>query len=182
MCAELNGVYIDTLQGAYMATKYLIARGRKRLLYLTKSIDGSVENDRLAGFQTAVKECTDQDFRYEIRICKTMQREACAEALEKVYQGAFIPDGIVCWSDVYAIATMQFLYKRQIKVPEETAVVGYDDFLASYSTIPLTSVRSPLAELAREAVGIFVKNQNSDGEFFARTITVTPKLIVREST
>ena len=182
VCAELNGVYIDTMQGVYMATKYLIESGRKRLLYLTKSIDGSVENDRLVGFQTAVKECPEPDFGYEIRICESMQREACADALEKIYQSSFIPDGIVCWSDVYAITTMQFLYKKQIRVPEETAVVGYDDFLASYSTIPLTSVRSPLSELAREAVGIIVNNQNSDGEFFARTITVTPKLIIREST
>lgn len=61
---------------------------------------------------------------------------ASVEITPSCYQGAFIPDGIVCWSDVYAIATMQFLYKRHIKVPEETAVVGYDDFLASYSTIP----------------------------------------------
>lgn len=182
VCAELNGVYIDTMQGVYMATKYLIETGRKRLLYLTKSIDGGVENDRLIGFQTAVKECSEQDFQYEIRICESMQREACADALEKIYQSSFIPDGIVCWSDVYAITTMQFLYKKKIRVPEETAVVGYDDFLASYSTIPLTSVRSPLIELAREAVGIIVNNQNSDGEFFARTITVTPKLIIREST
>lgn len=182
VCAELNGVYIDTMQGVYMATKYLIESGRKKLLYLTKSIDGSVENDRLIGFQTAVKECTEQDFKYEIRICESMQREACADALEKIYQSDFIPDGIVCWSDVYAITTMQFLFKKQIRVPEETAVIGYDDFLASYSTIPLTSVRSPLTELAREAVGIIVNSQNSEGEFFARTITVTPKLIIREST
>lgn len=182
VCAELNSVHIDTIQGIYMATKYLIESGRKKLLYLTRPIDGSVENDRLVGFQTAVKECLDQDFRYKIHICETMQREACADALKKIYQSNFIPDGIVCWSDVYAITTMQFLYKRQIKVPEDTAVVGYDDFLASYSTIPLTSVRSPLTELAREAVGIIVNNQYSDGEFFARTITVTPKLIIREST
>lgn len=182
VCAELNSVHIDTIQGVYMATKYLIESGRKKLLYLTTALEGSVEADRLAGFQTAVKECHDEDFQYEIQICETMQRQACTDALEKIYQSSFIPDGIVCWSDVYAITTMQFLYRRQIKVPEEVAVVGYDDFLASYATIPLTSVRSPLTELAREAIGIIVNNQHTGGEFFARTITVTPKLIVREST
>lgn len=182
VCAELNSVHIDTILGVYMATKHLIETGRKKLLYLTRSIEGSVESDRLKGFQKAVNEHPDEGLEYEIQISKTMQREDCIDALEKLYQGSFLPDGIVCWSDVFAITTMQFLYRRGIRVPEEVGVVGYDDFLANYSTIPLTSVRSPLTELAREAVGMIVNSQNSNGEFFARTTIVTPKLIIREST
>ena len=67
------------------------------------------------------------------------------------------------------------------KVPEDVAVVGYDDFLASHAVPPMSSVKSPLEDMAAAAINIIHENNHSGGEFFARTVALTPKLIVRES-
>ncbi len=59
-------------------------------------------------------------------------------------------------------------------------MVGYDDFLASHAVPPMSSVKSPLEDMAAAAINIIHENNHS-GEFFARTVALTPKLIVRES-
>ncbi len=181
VCSELNSVKIDTRQGVYMATKHLIERGRKNIIYISAPITGTVEQDRLDGFKQALKEKNIPVKNECIHICNSMAREDCHLELDTIFKDKCTVDGIVAWSDIFGITAMQYFDKHGIKVPEDVAVVGYDDFLASYTVPAMSSVRSPLDDMAAAAINIIHENNLSSGEFFARTVSLTPKLIVRES-
>ncbi len=180
VCSELNSVKIDTRQGVYMAARHLLDSGRKNIIYISAPISGTVEQDRLDGFRQALMERNIPADDGRIHICNSMAREECYKELEKIFKRGNTPDGVVAWSDVFGIAAMQYFNEHGIKVPEDVAVVGYDDFLASHTVPPMSSVKSPLDDMAA-AINIIHENNHSGGEFFARTVALTPKLIVRES-
>lgn len=179
VCTELNSVQIDSKQGIYLACKHLYESGRKNLVYVTAPLFGSVEQERLQGFQDAAAE---YHMSPSVHICHSSLREDCYSELTKIFNSEEIPDAIVAWSDLFAITARQFLYDRSIAVPDKVAIFGYDDFLASYTAPPLSTVRAPLNELAASAVGIIKENLDNRGEFFARNIKLTPNLVLRAST
>lgn len=181
LCSELNGVKIDTQQGVYLSTKHLIERGRKNIYYLTAPLKGSVERDRLNGFKMAHLDAGIPLKEQQIKICTSTQRFSCLQALEEIYSSRIRPDGIVTWSDIFAITTLQFLHRKGFQVPNDVSVVGYDDFLASYTSPMLTSVHSPIEEMAEAAINIIKQKGNTSGYFFSRTVLLTPQLIVRET-
>ena len=181
VCSELNSVKIDTRQGVYIAARHLLETGRRNIIYITAPISGTVEQDRLDGFKQALRERNILVTDDRIHICSSMAREDCQLELEKIFKDNCTVDGVVAWSDVFGVTAMQYFNKRGIKVPKDVAVVGYDDFLASYTVPAMSSVRSPLDDMAAAAINIIHENNHSNGEFFARTVALTPKLIVRES-
>jgi LacI family transcriptional regulator len=181
LCSELNGVKIDTQQGVYLSTKHLIERRRKNIYYITAPLSGSVERDRLNGFKMAHFDAGIPLKDHQIKICASTQRSSCQQALEEIFSSGDTPDGIVTWSDIFAITTLQFLHHKGIKVPNDISVVGYDDFLASYTSPMLTSIHSPVEEMAEAAINIIKEKENTSGYFFSRTVLLTPKLVIRET-
>lgn len=181
LCSELNGVKIDTQQGVYLSTNHLIERGRNNIYYLSAPVIGSVERDRLNGFKMAHFDAGIPLKEHQIKICASTQRISCLQELEEIYSSGIRPDGIVTWSDIFAITTLQFLHHKGYQVPNDISVVGYDDFLASYTSPMLTSIHSPVEEMAEAAINIIKEKENTSGYFFPRTVLLTPQLIVRET-
>ncbi len=179
VCTELNSVQIDSRQGIYLACKHLYDTGRKKLVYVTAPLVGSVEQERLQGFKDAAAEYQKST---SVHICRSSLREDCYNELTRIFNNEEFPDAIVAWSDLFAITARQFLYDRGIEVPDKVAIFGYDDFLASYTAPPLSTVRAPLNELAAAAVSIIRDNLENKGEFFARNIKLTPNIVLRAST
>lgn len=181
VCPELNSVKVDTRQGVYMSTKYLLDTGRKNIFYLTAPLSGNVEKERMEGFLLAFSEANLPVDDKNIKICASTRRDACTQAMEEIYHSQNHPDGIITWSDLFSVTALQYLNRKKIKVPDDVSIIGYDDFLASYTTPMLSSVHSPIDEIADAAVSIIRDNLNSKEEFSKRTITLTPKLIIRET-
>jgi len=179
VCTELNSVQIDSRQGIYLACKHLYESGRRNLVYITAPLVGSVEKERLQGFHEAAAEYRKTP---SVHICRSSLREDCYNELTAIFNSENTPDAIVAWSDLFAITARQFLYDRNIAVPNQVAIFGYDDFLASYTAPPLSTVRAPLNELAASAVSIIKDNLENNGEFFARNMKLTPNLVLRAST
>ncbi|MGC4094429.1 MAG: substrate-binding domain-containing protein [Polyangiaceae bacterium] len=89
-------------------------------------------------------------------------------------------DAIVCANDGMAFGVLDALRLRGIRVPEEMAVVGFDDVdLSSYTEPPLTTARQPLRELARAALTLLLR-QLEQGER-AEHIVLPSRLVVRDS-
>jgi LacI family transcriptional regulator len=92
------------------------------------------------------------------------------------------PDAIFAMSDLMAIATIQTLQRRGLRVPEDVAVVGFDDIrFARLVTPPLTTVRQDVDTLGRLAAETLVAMIH-DRELEPPTLTVATTLVVREST
>jgi LacI family transcriptional regulator len=90
------------------------------------------------------------------------------------------PTAILCVSDLVALGVMRCLRKRGIKVPDDIAVVGYDDvpFAAELFT-SLTTVRQPTYQLGYTAATLLLAD--ADGATDHQQMVFKPELVVRES-
>lgn len=102
--------------------------------------------------------------------------------LRKALEGPCRIDAIVCGNDETALRLLSSLQRIGMRVPEDIAVVGFDDMpLAATSTPPLTTIRQPTGEIARTALRTLLARIRYPNAA-PREINVSAKLIVRQST
>ena len=89
-------------------------------------------------------------------------------------------NGILCQNDYTARGLIKALTERKIKVPDDIAVIGYDDsHVDARDKIPLTSVHIPNYEIGRQAMNILLHHLEGKNEVIQRLLK--PNLIVRQS-
>ena len=77
---------------------------------------------------------------------------------------------------------LQAMTRSRIRVPEDPAIVGYDDFdFAAVAAVPLTSVRQPPRQLGRTAARLLLEEAAEDDGHQHRHVIVQPELVVRQS-
>jgi len=94
------------------------------------------------------------------------------------------PDGVFAANDLLAVGLLQALTMfRTLRVPEDIALVGYDDIdFATATVVPLTSVRQPAQLIGRTAVELLLRSiADPDGDY-ERRVRFRPELVVRQST
>ncbi len=135
----------DNVLGGQLATEHLIRRGRKRVLFIGDPRLPEV-GQRYLGYQEALKAAhlpESKDLLLQVPFDVDVARAGLTQLLAR--KVAF--DGVVGCSDLLAITAIQVLRERGHRVPEEVAVVGYDDMpVALYCDPPLTSVHQPVQE------------------------------------
>jgi DNA-binding LacI/PurR family transcriptional regulator len=90
---------------------------------------------------------------------------------------------VFCFNDIAAIGAIRALKESGLKVPADVSVVGFDDILsAAYSTPSLTTVRQPLMEMGRRGAQVLLDRIANREKEFPREITMSPELVIREST
>ena len=89
---------------------------------------------------------------------------------------------VACANDLLALGVLQELTRQGVRVPEDIAVVGYDDIeAAAAAVVPLTSVRRPREQLGRTAAQLLLEEVNDPGHQH-RHVVFKPELVVRGST
>jgi LacI family transcriptional regulator len=167
-------------QGAYEATEYLIGLGHRRIGFITGWVDLKAAQDRLQGFQSA------------LRI------NHIAEDAELIFEGTFAqPDGyngglhllslknpptaVFASNDVMAMGVMDAVRERGLRVPEDISVVGYDDISQSAHVHPaLTTVRQPLEKMGRVAAQMLLEMLRNPGRKKDR-VELPTELMIRDS-
>ncbi len=176
-------VVLDEKYGACLATRHLLKTGRKDLLGIFK-IDDYQGIERHKGYSLALAEAgipydPDHVITYHTEDRKTKPAFALRELLGK---GVKI-DGIISYNDQIAHVVYQELTMMGIKVPEDIAIVGYDDsFIAVNSQVPLSSVHHPKEELGRLAANLLLDILRGKAGREQWHKVITPELIIREST
>lgn len=143
-------VVFDDYAGGYLAAAHLLDRGYKRILMLNAEPYISSSQERQRGFLHAHKDRgIEPDGR--LCICCGSTTEKCETALLDSKELGY--DAILTYNDILAFQTIALLQKQGLRVPEEMAVVGFDDIAASIGYLyPLTSVSLPLDILGRTAL------------------------------
>ncbi len=175
-------VSCDNFHGAYLATSHLLGLGRRRLaIVVGASVGGDMNTaQRLAGFQKALaeKRLTPVDVIYS----HDYTRRDGAYAMTKLLDEGRKVDGVfVAAGDVCATGLLQVARERRIQVPEDVAIVGFDDnSLAAISDPPLTTIRQPVEAMADAAFRLATEET---AEILAqpKRITLKPTLVVRQS-
>jgi LacI family transcriptional regulator len=176
---DMNFVDLDNLAGAEFATQHLIDRGYKRIAHITGPQDMFVGEERLTGYFNVLHAnglVIDDDLIMEGDFSQESGYACTKQLLDHQ------PDAIFAASDVMAIGAMQAILDAGMRIPEDVAVIGFDDLpLAAKQNPPLTTIHQPIHQMGYIAVQTLLKAvDNPDGEVF-QTI-IRPNLVVRQST
>jgi len=174
-------VRIDDRRAAYEMTRHLIDLGHRRLGFIVGNPDQAASAERLAGFYAAVREAGDVrttvaqgDFSFASGL----------DAAEKLLDASQMPSAIFASNDDMAAAVISVAHRRQLDVPRELTVVGFDDTPAAVMLWPpLTTVHQPVRDLASEALRLLAAEIAAPGLPASRSDRVLEHTIVkRQST
>ena len=168
-------------QGAFNATEYLIKLGHKRIGFITGSLDLGAAVDRLEGFKTALR-------THHIPFDPELVYEGTVDQLDG-YTGAnkFLnlqvpPTLIFASNDVMAMAAMDAVREKGLRVPEDISILGFDDIPQASQIRPaLTTVRQPLKQMGRVATQMLLEILKNPESKMGR-IELPTELIIRDST
>jgi len=152
-------VRIDDRRAACEMTRYLLELGHRRLGFVLGNPDQAASAERMAGFYDAVRDTTN----VEVKVAQgDFSYASGLIAGEQLLDGPSPPTAIFASNDDMAAAIVSVAHRRQLDVPRELTVVGFDDTTAAVTLWPpLTTVRQPLHQLAAEALAVVVSE--SDG-------------------
>jgi len=178
-------VGVDDVEGGRIAVRHLVAQGHRRLAFVGGPSTLAQVRDRREGAEQAAAEAGATLLAVSVPALDFGSGRAAAEHLSTLPADER-PTGIFCANDMIAIGLLQGLVAARIRVPQEVAIVGYDDIeFASAATVPLTSVAQPRRDLGRAAADLLIReleDHDAGVDHEHRTIVYTPTLVAREST
>jgi LacI family transcriptional regulator len=176
-------VAVDDVQGGRLAADHLLERGHRRIAFIGGSSGLPQIQERHDGVEAAVREvCGDTDC-LTVLSPDTLTVAGGREAGELIVgmPAAQRPTAAVCANDLIALGLLQEMVRHGVAVPEEFAIVGYDDIdFAAAAAVPLSSVRKPRQELGRRAAELLLDEAHEEGHLHEHLL-FEPMLVVRES-
>ncbi len=181
--SDFSSVAVDDVRGGYIAASHLLDRGRRRIAFVGGQPTLRQVVDRHAGAERAVAEVAGATLETlpTDQLTVLAGREAGVALVARAPEDR--PDAIFAANDLVAVGIMQALVMTgSVRVPEDIALVGYDDIAFAQSTVvPLTSIRQPahlIGSRALDVLATLVDDPTREPE----TIEFEPELVVREST
>ena len=171
----------DNRQGGALAVNHLLSLGRRRVAIISGNLDMPSAVDRLNGYRDALT-------ANGIELDPTLEEVAdylphrAHMAMERLLLNHPDVDGVFCASDLMGAAAVRVLHQARKRIPEDVAVIGFDDSPTASATRPqLSSIRQPIEELGHEAVNVLIREMQEPGEAPRQVIFAT-ELVIREST
>jgi LacI family transcriptional regulator len=180
-CNGCISVVIDNYKAGYEATSHLIEQGCKRIVHIGGNLLRNVYSERFRGYKQALAD-NKIGFEQNLVIICDMSGRASIDASKKILRMLPRPDGIFTSNDATAVATMVELERAGVMIPDEIAVVGFNNEPISRVIKPnLTTVDYPARQIGEiAATSLINKLKNSESANF-RTIILKHDLICRQS-
>lgn len=157
---ETHKVSVDNFKGAYDATAHLIKNGYKRIAHLSNSEYLSITKERQSGYKKALE---DNRIDYDESLVKQclhggMIYEEVEDAMNRLMKGKNKPDAIFASADKLTTNCMRYCKTKQIKIPDDVAVVGFSNLdLTELLSPSLSVVRQPAFEMGRISAELLIK-------------------------
>lgn len=179
---NIDYVISDDVKGGYLATEHLISKGHKKILMINGPQYISCANERLKGYQNALSDndieistCLTKEITIISGHCKTLINEVLKNKLE--FSAIFAFNDMIAWEAIYT------LQENGIRIPEDIAVVGYDNIQSKlFFSFPLTTINISKGKMACKAVEILLKKISSGDQLKYYNEVFDTHLIVRKST
>jgi len=175
----VDSLLVDNLAGAQMATEHLVAaHGRQKILFIRGRRDSQEAEKRYLGYRHGLRTyrilhddrlVLDGDFTAETatRILRELSKEVEYDA-------------IICANDDMALAALEFVRKKGLRVPEDVSLIGFDDVPeARRAIVPLATLAQPFEKLAAESVALLMDRAAGVPREGLKTVPVD--LILRRS-
>lgn len=179
---DFSSVAVNDRLGGRLAAEHLLAQGRRRIAFIGGPRGLTQVSTRLRAAQDAVRSFGSGQLSFVETA--TMNALAGRQAVEQLLGAGRRerPDAIFAANDLVALGALQALTLAGLRVPDDMAIVGYDDIdFAASAAIPLSSVRQPAQELGHTAAGLLLDAIDAP-EATTRHVVLEPELVVRQST
>ena len=151
----LDNLFVDNLGGAKAATQYLIQRGHRRIAMIAGA--GGPERNRVSGYLEALNEA---DLEPQLVSHGDFNEDSGYRLTKEILSGAR-PTAIFAGNDLMAFGAMSAIREAQLTIPDDVAVMGFDDiFAARFVTPPLSTVNQFQYELGRVAAEMVLERIN----------------------
>jgi LacI family transcriptional regulator len=176
---NVTSVDVENRQAARDAVTHLVALGHRRIGAINGLLQMEAAQARRDGYKQALLEAgiaIDPDLMVEGQYSETAAFQAMLQLLDLAQP----PTAVFAASDSMAIGALHAVRQRGLLVPDDIALVGYDDLpLATYATPSLTSVHQPIAEMGAHAVRLLIEQLRGQGP--VGSVRLPARLVVRES-
>lgn len=180
---SMDRVMIDNVSAAAAATRHLVALGRRRIAFLGHEAQAlsSTSRLRIVGYQEGLEQSGLSAYPALLIASDEITPAASAASLGAAIDAGLKIDGIVCRDDLAAMGALRALHERGIRIPDDIAIVGWDNISFTATTFPsITSIAPDLDSLARVALEMLGERiAGFDG--LGRHRLVDYELVVRES-
>jgi LacI family transcriptional regulator len=176
-------IIIDNKRAGYLATKHLIEQGSKDILHITGSLNRNVYQDRFEGYKKALAE-HQIPFKEELFISNDLSEQAILECFTNdILKRKKLPDGLFISNDSSAAFALTILKEAGVKVPQDLAIVGFNNDLISKVTEPaISTIDYPGNEMGESIARILINHLDGQGDLsFTSTVILNSELIIRDS-
>ena len=175
-------ILIDNQKCGYEATQHLIEQGCKRIVHITSMLNRNVYADRLTGYKAALAD-NGIPFDENLLIINDLSERAGIDSAMKILKMDPIPEGAFITNDFVAAVVMRTLKENNIKIPENIAIVGFNnDAICTLVEPALSTINYPGIDIGEVAARNLInhlkgieKLQNTN------TIIIRSNLIIRKS-
>jgi len=149
-------VVVDDYQGAYDATRHLIAQGHKKIAHFTISRHLGITQNRLNGYLDALRKENIRPNKNWIVFCD-FNEIVIAQMIRKLVREKSKPTAIFCSVERLSILCLKVLKEMNIQIPEEIALAGFSDNpLGNYLNPALTTVNQPTFSIGQKATELLI--------------------------
>lgn len=174
----VDRVKVKDFEGSLEAVSMIAAKGHRRIGFIGSKADHPVEHDRFRGYSEALKRAGIAVLDQYIGMTEDYSVREGYQAMKMLMECGNPPTAVFMTSDIYACGALQYLYEKNIRVPEQVSLVGYDNTLSTLLSPAITSVGLPVGQIGDYAIEMLLERM-SDYTLSAREVYVDTVLIDR---
>ena len=149
-------VTVDNEGGAYEAVTFLLNKNYKKILHISGPLISKTAKDRYKGYKRAHKDYNIDLINNHLYEGK-YTAESGYEAITKMIEDKVDFDSVFCGNDLIALGVYKAFHERNIKVPEDIGIVGFDDiYMAAIVSPELTTVHQPSYQMGFKSVELLI--------------------------
>lgn len=180
---DLSVVLVDSVKGGYIATRHLLNLGYREIAIITGPIESERNYSsigRLEGYKKALRE-EGLEIKPEFIIKSDFTFNGGFTSMKEFLDRGNKPEAVFASNDLMAIGAMVAIKERGFRIPDDIAIVGYDDTPeASFTEPPLTTVHLSMEELGTQAAK-FIIDSIKNKDFVPQKYVMPVDIVIRES-
>ncbi|HHU51293.1 MAG TPA: LacI family transcriptional regulator [Firmicutes bacterium] len=154
---KMNCIWIDNVEGAYLATRHLLEKGHKKIAHIAGNPQNQVTIERITGFKKAVSEFGLSEADCPVLYGNYVSQDGYRE-MKKILSRYAGCTGVFTANDSMAYGALHAIHEAALVVPKDIAVVGFDDLeFSAFTNPPLTTIRQPRYEMGKKSLEILTK-------------------------
>ena len=177
---RIDRVTVNNQDGTRSAVQHLVEQGHRKIAFITGLTKLSTSCERQLGYEQAMKECGLEINPQWIQSGE-FRRETGAKAMSEILNLPVKPTAVITANNLMTLGALQAIYERKLRIPEDIAIVGFDDMSWAPSlNPPLTVIAQPTYELGAVAAQLLLDRLTAPDRPYRHVILDT-HLIIRLS-